>query len=93
MQSIHLLGVIALGIFNRFWIHRRSQHHDTRLQNAGKFFSVSSIMLIAHIVLLHLIPRRIGFELHAHEEGHENSELIEYVSLALIIIFVTLAFR
>lgn len=93
LQGIHLLGIVILGIINWWWIHRWSNHHESSLQSTGKFLSVSTIMLFAHIVLLHLIPRWIGFELHAHEHGHEHSELIEYLALAGIIVFVTLAFR
>lgn len=91
LQGIHLLGVIILGVLNWLWIHRWSNHHEARLQTVGKFFSVSTIMFIAHIVLLHLVPRWIGFELHGHD--HEQSESVEFIVLGVIIVFVTVAFR
>ena len=91
LQGIHLLGIILLGIFNWWWIHRWSNHHESSLQSTGKFLSVSTIMFIAHIMLLHLLPRWIGFELHGHD--HEQSEIVEFAVLAGIIIFVTVAFR
>ncbi len=91
LQGIHLLGVILLGFINWWWIHRWSQHHhETRLQTTGKFFSVSTIMFAAHIILLHVLPRWIGFELHGHD--HEHSETVEFIVLGGIIIFVTVAF-
>lgn len=47
-------------------------------------------MLIVHIILLHIVPRLIGFSLHEHDSHH--SELTEYMILAGIIVFVTIAF-
>lgn len=90
LQGIHLLGIIILGVINWWWIHRWSTHHESSLQSTGKFLSVSTIMFIAHIVLLHLLPRWIGFELHGHD--HEHSEMLEFGVLAIIILFVTVAF-
>lgn len=91
LQGVHLLGVVLLGLFNWRWIHRWSNHHETSLQTTGKFLSVSTIMFLAHILLLHLLPRWIGFELHGHDEG--QSETVEFIALAGIIVFVTIAFR
>lgn len=90
LQGVHLLGIVILGIINWRWIHRWSKHHDSRLQTAGKFLSVSTLLFGLHIVLLHIVPRIIGFELH-HDEG--GSETIEFIVLAAIILFVTVAFR
>lgn len=89
LQGIHLLGIILLAVINRRWIHRWSKHNDNTAQSVGKFFSISTLILIAHIVLLHIVPRLIGFELH-HDEG--GSETLEFISLGAIIVFVTLAF-
>lgn len=90
LQGIHLLGIILLAVFNRRRVHKRTKQSDTTAATAGKFFSISTIILIIHIILLHVIPRRIGFELH-HDEG--GSELVEFAVLGCIIVFVTLAFR
>lgn len=89
LQGIHLLGIIILALINWWWIHKWTKHADTIQTTVGKFFSISTILLIAHIVLLHIIPRLIGFELH-HDDG--GSETMEFVILGGIIIFVTLAF-
>ena len=78
-----------LAFINRRWVHRRTKHSDTTVATTGKFFSISTITLIIHIILLHVIPRRIGFELH-HDEG--GGELVEFVVLGCVIVFVTLAF-
>ncbi len=98
VQLIHLVGIIFLAIVNYRWIHRVSRHTDSAGQATTKFFGVSLIILIAHIILLHVIPRWIGFELHHHDEsehthGMLSAEMIEYLTLGAIIIFVTLAFR
>ncbi len=90
LQGIHLLGVILLAIINWWWIHRWSKHNDNTAQSVGKFFSISTLILIAHIVLLHIVPRLIGFELHEHEEA--GSETVEFVALGAIIVFVTISF-
>ena len=92
MQLIHLVGIILLTVLNYWWIHTWSIHEDTKSQATAKFFWVSVIIFILHIILLHIIPRVIGFELHHHDEA-ANSETVEYVALGAIILFVTLAFR
>ena len=89
LQGIHLLGIILLAIINWRWIHRWSNHNDSTAQSVGKFFSISTLILIAHIVLLHIVPRLIGFELH-HDEG--GSETVEFAVLGAIIVFITIAF-
>ena len=89
LQGIHVLGIIILAIINWRWIHRWSKDTDNTTQSVGKFFSISTLILIAHIVLLHIIPRLIGFELH-HDEG--GSEIVEFIALGAIIVFVTIAF-
>lgn len=98
VQLIHLVGIIILAIVNYRWIHRVSGHNDTPRQATTKFFGVSVVILIAHIVLLHVIPRWVGFELHHHDEAEHthgilSAEMIEYLTLGAIIVFVTLAFR
>lgn len=90
LQGIHLLGIILLAVVNRRWIHRWSKHNDNTAQSVGKFFSISTLILIAHIVLLHIVPRIIGFEMHQHEEG--GGETVEFIALGAIILFVTIAF-
>ncbi len=92
MQLIHLVGIVLLGIVNYIWIHNWSKYEDTNIQSTGKFLGVSVVIFVAHILLLHVIPRVIGFELHHHEDGGA-SEMVEYMALAGIIVFVTLAFR
>lgn len=90
LQGIHLLGIVLLAVINRRWIHRWSKESDNTTQSVGKFFSISTLILIAHIVLLHIVPRIIGFELHHDEAG--GSETVEFISLGVIIVFVTIAF-
>lgn len=100
IQAVHLFGILILAIVNYWWIHRISGHADTPMQATKKFFSVSFVILLAHIVLLHVVPRWIGFELHQHgghgehtHTLHKNSEMIEYITLAGVIGFVVFAFR
>ena len=89
LQGIHLLGIVLLAFVNWRWVHKRTKHTDTTVATTGKFFSISTIILIVHIILLHVIPRWIGLELH-HDEG--GSELVEFAILGCIIVFVTIAF-
>ncbi len=83
IQLFHLGGVIVLGLINWWWTHRWADR-----QTAGRFLSISTVMLVAHVVLLHILPRWIGFEVH-HEEHNEQ---VEYLALIIIVLFVTVAF-
>lgn len=86
VQLFHLGGMILLGVVNYLWVHK--YHHI----KVGGFVSIAGIMLIAHILLLHILPRLIGIEMHHHEEHGHISETQEYMILLIVVTFVTLAF-
>jgi threonine/homoserine/homoserine lactone efflux protein len=92
LQGIHLIGTMVLGYMTWRWTHQWAKNHEnaSTSQQTFAFAKISSIMLLLHIVLLHVVPRLIGFSLHEHNHG---GEYVEYAVLGGIILFVTIAFR
>lgn len=88
VQLFHLGGMIVLGIINWYWVHR---YDHIKIKG---FISIAGVMLAAHIILLHLLPRVIGMEVHHHDhDSHGHiSETQEYLILLVVITFVTFAF-
>ena len=86
VQLFHLAGMILLGIINWYWVHR---YHHIKI---GGFVSIAGVMLALHIILLHILPRVIGMEVHDHHEHGHISEGQEYMILLAVITFVTFAF-
>lgn len=85
VQLFHLVGMITLGVLNYLWIHR---YHYIKIRG---FISITSIMLLSHITLLHILPRVLGIGIN-YDNNNNIIEVQEYLILFIIVFFVTLAF-
>jgi membrane protein DedA with SNARE-associated domain len=82
VQVFHIVGTALLGIVQWRIMHKMEK------QTPKKFAIVSIIMLAIHVVVLHLLPRLLGFSLH----DHGIIEIKEVIILFVIVLIVTVLF-
>ena len=82
VQLFHFVGIIGLGLL-QWWIMHKIKHQTT-----AKFATISFVLVVIHMIVLHLLPRILGIVV----EEHHSNEWQEFSILIGIVVFVSMLF-